>query len=56
MRYRIRGARSDVWSGSVRMTLPDAVELRILRTSGVETRQMFLVGTGYARRINVGVE
>lgn len=56
LRYRIRGAWSDVWAGSVRMPLPDAVELRILRTSGVETRQMFLVGTGYARRINVGVE
>jgi general secretion pathway protein J len=55
LRYRIRGAWSDRWSGSVRTPLPDAVELRILRTNGIETRQMFLVGTGYARRPNVGI-
>ncbi|RZM05308.1 MAG: type II secretion system protein GspJ, partial [Sphingomonas sp.] len=27
----------------------------VLRSNGIETRQMFLVGTGYARRPNVGV-
>jgi general secretion pathway protein J len=54
LRYRIRGAWSDTWAGSLRTPLPDAVELRILRTNGLETRQMFLVGTGYGRRINVG--
>jgi general secretion pathway protein J len=43
------------WTGSVQAPLPDAVELRVLRTNGIETRQMFLVGTGYARRPNVGV-
>ena len=55
LRYRIRGAWSDTWAGSLRTPLPDAVELRILRTNGVETRQMFLVGTGYGRRINAGI-
>ena len=56
LRYRIRGAWSDRWVGSLRTPLPDAVELRILRNNGIETRQMFLVGTGYGRRINVGVD
>ena len=55
LRYRIRGVWSDRWTGSVQAPLPDAVELRVLRTNGIETRQMFLVGTGYARRPNVGV-
>lgn len=52
LRYRLRGAWSDRWVGNRLAPLPDAVELRIVRTSGIETRQMFLVGTGYARRFN----
>lgn len=47
-RYRYRGAWSDRWDGAAGIALPDAVELRIRRTGGVEIRAMMLVGTGYA--------
>ena len=52
LRYRIRGAWSDRWVGSARAPLPDALELRILRDTGAETRQMFLVGAGYEKRVD----
>lgn len=52
LRYRIRGAWSDRWTGTPQAPLPDALELRILRADGVETRQLFLVGTGYGRRVD----
>lgn len=50
VRYRVRGAWSDRWVGSARNPLPDAIELRLVRDSGVETRQLFLVGTGFGAR------
>ncbi len=50
LRYRLKGAWSDRWTGSARAPLPDALELRVLRDDGVETRHLFLVGTGYGRR------
>lgn len=50
LRYRIKGAWSDRWVGTAQTPLPDVVELRIVRDSGVATRQLFLVGTGYGRR------
>ncbi|WP_277923430.1 type II secretion system minor pseudopilin GspJ [Sphingomonas sp. TREG-RG-20F-R18-01] len=50
LRYRIKGAWSDRWTGAPQTPLPDAVELRILRTGGIETRELFLVGTGYGKR------
>ncbi|WP_010186819.1 type II secretion system minor pseudopilin GspJ [Sphingomonas sp. PAMC 26605] len=52
MRYRIKGAWSDRWTGTPQTPLPDALELRVLRDNGVATRQLFLVGTGYGRRID----
>lgn len=52
LRYRIKGAWSDRWTGTPQAPLPDALELRVLRNSGVATRQLFLVGTGYGRRID----
>ena len=52
LRYRLKGAWSDRWEGSARAPLPDALELRVLRDTGVETRQLFLVGTGYGRRVD----
>lgn len=52
LRYRIKGAWSDRWAGTRQAPLPDALELRVLRDNGVETRQLFLVGTGYGRRID----
>ncbi len=50
LRYRIKGAWSDRWSGSPQAPLPDALELRVMRDSGIETRALFLVGTGYGKR------
>lgn len=50
LRYRIKGAWSDRWTGTPQSPLPDALELRVLRDSGIATRQLFLVGTGYGRR------
>lgn len=47
LRYRYRGAWSDRWDGAGRAPLPDALELRI-RRDGVDYRQLFLVGAGYA--------
>ena len=47
LRYRYRGAWSDRWDGAGGVPLPQAMELRI-RRAGVEYRQVFLVGTGYA--------
>lgn len=48
LRYRTRGAWSERWDGATRLALPDAVELRLVRGNGVEYRQLFLVGSGYA--------
>lgn len=47
LRYRYRGAWSDRWNGAGGVPVPQALELRIQRDSGVEYRQLFLVGTGY---------
>lgn len=47
LRYRFKGAWSDRWDGAGGVPLPQAIELRV-RRAGVEYRQMFLVGTGYA--------
>lgn len=52
LRYRLQGAWSDRWAGSARAPLPDALELRLVREDGVETRQLFLVGTGYGKRVD----
>ncbi|MEG3175013.1 type II secretion system minor pseudopilin GspJ [Sphingomonas sp. RB3P16] len=49
-RYRTKGAWSDRWTGTPQAPLPDALELRLVRDSGVETRALFLVGTGYGKR------
>jgi len=51
LRYRRRGAWSDRWDGAAGVPLPDAVELSISRTSDVGYRQMFVVGTSYARPV-----
>ena len=48
LRYRQQGAWADRWDGAGRIALPDAVEMRVIRTDGTQFRQMFLVGTGYA--------
>lgn len=48
LRYRFRGAWSDRWDGAGGVALPQALELRLQRTNGVEYRQLFLVGAGYA--------
>ena len=48
LRYRFRGAWSDRWDGAGAVALPQALELRVQRTDGVEYRQLFLVGSGYA--------
>ena len=48
LRYRLRGSWSDRWDGTQGAPLPQAMELRVVRDDGVELRQMFLVGTGYA--------
>lgn len=48
LRYRYRGAWSDRWDGAGGVALPQALELRVQRQNGIEYRQMFLVGTGYA--------
>lgn len=48
LRYRFRGAWSDRWDGGGGVALPQALELRVQRTSGAEYRQLFLVGSGYA--------
>ena len=50
LRYRLRGAWSDRWTGTPEVPLPDALELRIVRTGGVSYRQLYLVGTGYGKR------
>ncbi|MEN2785144.1 type II secretion system minor pseudopilin GspJ [Sphingomonas qilianensis] len=47
LRYRIDGAWADRWQGTPRAPLPQALELRILRSDGIEFRQLFLVGSGY---------
>lgn len=52
LRYRTRGAWSDTWSGSLQAPLPDALELRIVRTGGTEYRQLYLIGTGYGKRVD----
>ena len=52
LRYRLKGAWSDRWTGSPQFPLPAALELRVLRDDGIETRQVFLVGTGYGKRVD----
>ena len=47
LRYRIDGAWTDRWQGTAQAPLPQALEVRILRTDGTEFRQLFLVGSGY---------
>lgn len=51
LRYRLKGAWSDRWVGTPQNPLPDALELRIVRDTGVETRELFFVGTGYGQRV-----
>ena len=48
LRYRYRGAWSERWDGAGGVPLPQLLELRLQRERGVEYRQLFLVGTGYA--------
>lgn len=48
LRYRYRGAWSDRWDGAGGVALPQALELRVRRDTGVEYRQLFLVGAGYS--------
>lgn len=47
VRYRYKGAWNDRWDGAGGVPLPQAMELRVRRT-GVDYRQLFLIGTGYA--------
>ena len=47
LRYRIDGAWSDRWTGSLAAPLPQAVEIVVTRTGGTRYRQLFLVGTDY---------
>ena len=47
-RYRYKGAWADRWDGSNGVPLPDAVELAVLRDTGVQFRAVALVGSGYA--------
>ncbi|MFS0771511.1 type II secretion system minor pseudopilin GspJ [Sphingomonas sp. 1P08PE] len=46
-RYRYNGAWSDRWDGGAGIPLPQAMEVRLIRTDGADYRAMFLVGTGY---------
>ncbi|MDP1025978.1 type II secretion system minor pseudopilin GspJ [Sphingomonas sp. KR1UV-12] len=48
MRYRYGGAWSDRWDGASGVALPQAIEVRLVRSNGAQYRAMFLVGTGYA--------
>lgn len=48
LRYRYKGAWSDRWDGAGGVALPQALEVRIQRTTGVEYRELFLVGADYA--------
>ncbi|MDB5704944.1 MAG: type secretion system protein GspJ [Sphingomonas bacterium] len=50
LRYRLDGAWGDHWEGSPIAALPQAMEMRVVRDDGVEFRQLFLVGSGYAQR------
>lgn len=52
LRYRIKGAWSDRWVATPEYPVPAALELRLQRDDGVETRQIFLVGTGYGKRVD----
>jgi general secretion pathway protein J len=49
-RYRINGAWSDHWDGASPADLPQAMEMRLTRDSGVQYRALFLVGTGQGAR------
>ncbi|WP_353205522.1 type II secretion system minor pseudopilin GspJ [Sphingomonas sp.] len=53
LRYRINGAWSDRWISTPQFPVPAAIELRVQRDTGIETRQLFLVGTGYGKRVDV---
>lgn len=53
LRYRINGAWSDRWTSTPQFPVPAVLELRVQRDNGVETRQLFLVGTGYGKRVDV---
>ena len=48
LRYRFQGAWRDRWDGAGGVALPQALELTVVRDTGVTYRQLFLVGTGYA--------
>lgn len=48
LRYRIAGAWSDRWDGSVGTALPQAMEIVIVRRDGTHWRELFLVGNGAA--------
>lgn len=50
LRYRYRGAWADRWDGAGGVPMPDAVELVLVRDTGVTWRQLFVAGTGYAPR------
>lgn len=46
-RYRYKGAWADRWDGSNGVPLPDAIEIAIVRDTGVAYRAVALVGSGY---------
>ncbi|WP_242146557.1 type II secretion system minor pseudopilin GspJ [Sphingomonas sp. BAUL-RG-20F-R05-02] len=50
LRYRVNGAWSDRWAGSAKTPLPQALEVRLVRSDGTQVRELFLVGTGYGER------
>lgn len=49
LRFRYLGAWSDTWQGDQRASLPQAVELTLVRAGGQIYRLLFLVGTGAPR-------
>ncbi|QNA84109.1 type II secretion system minor pseudopilin GspJ [Sphingomonas sp. So64.6b] len=51
LRYRVNGAWSDTWQGSAQAPLPQVLEMRLVRGNGIEFRQLFLVGAGYAPKV-----
>lgn len=55
LRYRYRGAWSERWDGAGGVPLPDAVELVLVRDTGVIWRQMFVAGAGYAGQPTITV-
>jgi len=49
VRFRYAGAWSDTWQGDERASLPQAMELFLVRAGGQSYRLLFLVGTGAPR-------